>query len=656
MTAFRRLWPLTSPVSRLLRGGFVGNSVVLTILLVVFTAMVVGLAVFRAVSDEVMRGADQRLADGGGYFQATFGDTLNDLPIVDDLDQFRGRTGLDVSVVYGGDRLLTTLRGGDGHPLPGVAPSAATLHQVVDLGQSVTLWQELPIGRVRTRFTPLRGGDGARAVVVGIALPSTRVTGDVWEALAAVMPIAGFTVVTGAGLAYVLAWRVRRPMLQLAHAAARLGRGDLVTPVPPVTEQELAPLAKQLERARVSFHERLQEAGLEDSRERALVAALREPIVTTTIDGRVMGFNRAAQAFFGPLVQSYGRPVTDLLPFVQPPESRSEPHPSAAASAAASAADEDVQRWEGKVLDRRGRTFEVEVSQMRLIERRLPASDVYVVHDITRYAELTQLREQLLYNVAHELRTPLAVLDNALQILAEEYVELTAEEFNRLMSSAQHTATRLRRLMEDLLNAGTIQSGRFTVHPMPTGVSDLIREAVDLMAPAVAARAQRVEYRGTKDLSALADPRYVRQVLTNLIANASKYSPEGEVIHVAARRAGDYVRIIVRDRGPGIPAKDRAGLFQRFYRVRPGDEERGVGLGLAIAKGIVDAHGGTIGVSTKVGRGTSIWFTLPDAAMVAPAMSADNNRHPGTNGPVSPAAGADQVLPLVAEAVGSGSS
>ena len=111
----------------------------------------------------------------------------------------------------------------------------------------------------------------------------------------------------------------------------------------------------------------------------------------------------------------------------------------------------------------------------------------------------------------------------------------------------------------------------------------------------------------------MADQRYARQVLTNLLTNASKYSPEHSIIRVRAEPAGTMLRISVEDQGPGIPPEHRAGLFERFYRVRAASDAPGIGLGLAIAKGIVEAHGGSIGVDSEVGRGTQVWFTLPSA-------------------------------------------
>jgi signal transduction histidine kinase len=237
---------------------------------------------------------------------------------------------------------------------------------------------------------------------------------------------------------------------------------------------------------------------------------------------------------------------------------------------------------------------------------------VYVIHDISRYAEVNRLREQLLHNVAHELRAPLGVLDNSLEILAQDYGELTAAELDELMRSARRTSHRLRVLMEDLLSAGSIQSGRFRIRAQPISPSVLFDDAVEMVEPVLGSRAQRVELRmDPEPPQVLADPLRIRQVLVNLLNNASKYSTTGDVLGIRAEHVASHLRISVADHGPGIPEEQRAGLFERFYRVRPQHEEPGVGLGLAICKGIVEAHGGSIGVESTHGGGATVWFTLP---------------------------------------------
>jgi signal transduction histidine kinase len=295
----------------------------------------------------------------------------------------------------------------------------------------------------------------------------------------------------------------------------------------------------------------------------------------------------------------YNRHIRDVLPFV--------PLPSDTSAAA------DAQ---GRVADATGRTVDLEVSRTVLSEHNdHPGYAVYVVHDISRHAELNRLREQLLYSVAHELRSPLMVLDNALEILDTDYSRLSAEDFDLVLGKARRTARRMRTLMEDLLSAGSIQSGRFVVAPRRTELDSIVMEAIEIVSPAIESRSQRLELELPEGrVPVLADNRYARQVLTNLLANASKYSPEQSVIRLVAVPNAKMVRISVIDQGPGIPPEQQVGLFERFYRVRSDTDVSGVGLGLAIAKGIVEAHGGRIGIESELGSGTSVWFTMPMAS------------------------------------------
>ena len=336
----------------------------------------------------------------------------------------------------------------------------------------------------------------------------------------------------------------------------------------------------------------------EEAHRRELIEAMRMPIMTTSMSGRVTGFNAAAVALFGSPARLYGRNIRDLLPFVAEPGDTLAPA--------------DTQ---GRLADATGRTVDLEVSRTVLQERNEPGYAVYVVHDISRHAEINRMREQLLYSVAHELRGPIMVLDNALEIIATEdagEAGLSTEEYDHILGTARRTVQRMRTLMEDLLSAGSIQSGHFVVAPRRIDVQSILDDALEIVEPAISTRGQRVEVElPSPSTAVLADRRYARQVLTNLLANASKYSPEQSAIRVVVSSQGSMVRISVMDQGPGIPLENQAGLFERFYRVRADNDAPGVGLGLAIAKGIVEAHGGSIGIDSELGMGTSVWFTLP---------------------------------------------
>jgi signal transduction histidine kinase/HAMP domain-containing protein len=521
--------------------------------------------------------------------------------VVDDqyLESFQSRSGLDASIFFGNARVLTTLQRTDGSPLTEAEADPAMYEAVVVRGEPVFTWRDLPSGRIRSYSAPLMSPDGTRVGMISIAMPTAQIQSELWANLLSVAPTVGWIVLAGVAIAYLLARRVRDPVLQLAAAASRLSAGDLATPIPKVRATELAPLAEELEHARSSLQASVQAMANEETRQRALLGALSEPIITTTLDGRITGFNPAARLLFGMPTRMAGRSIRDVLLFLGRPGAQGY----------------DEQSWQWRFTDPGGRALDLEISRTRLQGSNLPVTDVYVVHDVSHHVELNRLREQLLYNVAHELRAPMAVLENAVDIIATDYGELSSAEFDQLTGSMGRTVRRLRLLMEDLLSAGSIQSGKFQINPGDVELEPILEEAVSAMSLQLELRRQRVNTQVPDDCAQVfADRRYVRQVLTNLLSNAGKYSADDETIEVRAERVNGHVKLAVEDHGPGIPPEQQAGLFERFYRVRPGNREPGIGLGLAIAKGIVDAHGGTMGVESAVGRGTTVWFTLPHTA------------------------------------------
>ncbi len=409
------------------------------------------------------------------------------------------------------------------------------------------------------------------------------------------LPVLGITL-AAAMLGFYLLHRIHRPVLQLVEAAARLRQGDLTTPVPAVRERDLSPLAEELEAARTELRDHLGKIARMEARHKAFIAALREPILTANPEGFVTGCSWSAQELFGQQRHIIGLPIQDLLPFLA-----GKPFGEGARIT-----------WQGQVEDAFGRSLDLEVNRTVLIEEGGSPSHIYTLYDVSHHAEASRMREQLLYNIAHELRTPLAVLQNALELLNESYATLAAEELRHLLGAALRTSRRLENLMTDLLSAGSIQAGRFIVNPRPVRLAQLVQEAIEDIIPMTETRGQKVEpHLCSKDLQVLADPRAVTRVLTNLLSNAAKYGPGGQPILVEAETVDGAVRVTVADQGPGIPEEQRAGLFDRFYRVKTGNDEPGIGLGLAIVKGIAEAHGGSVGVASEPGAGTRVWFTLP---------------------------------------------
>jgi signal transduction histidine kinase len=249
---------------------------------------------------------------------------------------------------------------------------------------------------------------------------------------------------------------------------------------------------------------------------------------------------------------------------------------------------------------------------------------LHTVRDVTAQAELLRLKEDFLLQVAHELRTPIAALSATLDLLVDDALSMPPAQLMIMVSTLRRSALRLEHLVENLLDAGSIEAGTFQVRAVPASVRSCLQEAMAFTQTLLDAKQQRLETRLRPDSDrVLADPRRTAQVLANLIANASRYAPEDTKVTVATEGRDGFVQVSVVDEGPGIPADEQPRLFQRFFRSREvRDQAGGLGLGLTICRAIVIAHGGDIRVESEVGRGTSVHFTLPKARQIAEEASA----------------------------------
>jgi PAS domain S-box-containing protein len=216
-------------------------------------------------------------------------------------------------------------------------------------------------------------------------------------------------------------------------------------------------------------------------------------------------------------------------------------------------------------------------------------------------------RDDILAIVSHDLRNPLSIIAMSATLL-----EMPLPEETRIsqLGIIRRAISGMNRLIEDLLDVSQIASGLLTVDPRPMDAASLCEDAKLMVEGLLAGKSQRFEcHCASAPVIVLADRARVSQVLSNLIGNANKFTPEGGRITLRVE-AGVSARFSVGDTGPGISAQDLPHIFDRFWqarRVRRG----GVGLGLAISKGIVEAHGGRIWAESSAGVGTSFHFTLP---------------------------------------------
>lgn len=231
-----------------------------------------------------------------------------------------------------------------------------------------------------------------------------------------------------------------------------------------------------------------------------------------------------------------------------------------------------------------------------------------------RHAEVLKatedLQNALLNSISHDLRTPLVSITGALTSLQEDGAMLDEKAHQALLENAREETERLNRLVGNLLDMTRLEAGALRLAREPSDMQDAFGSALEQLERRLLGRAVRVEVPNDLPLVPM-DFSLIVQVLVNLIDNALKYAPRDTPIEIRAREQVNQIQVQVMDRGVGIPSQDLPRVFDKFYRVQRPDLVSGTGMGLAICKGIIEAHGGTITAENRLGGGTLITFTLP---------------------------------------------
>jgi signal transduction histidine kinase/DNA-binding NarL/FixJ family response regulator len=229
-------------------------------------------------------------------------------------------------------------------------------------------------------------------------------------------------------------------------------------------------------------------------------------------------------------------------------------------------------------------------------------------------------RDEMLAVVSHDLRNPLSLLSLTLRLIRGSVEKGTLPALD-LIARGSRAIGRMERLINDLLDVARIDAGTLAVAKAPIDLGAVARDAVEQNGALAAEKKIRIDTQIEGEAITEGDRDRLMQVITNLLGNAIKFTPEGGRIAVSCARRSSAVEVRVADSGPGIPPESLPHVFDRFYQSsgRAKARAEGVGLGLTIAKGIVDAHGGRIGVESQPGSGADFWFELPVPAMEAVA-------------------------------------
>ncbi|MCW3099694.1 MAG: Alginate biosynthesis sensor protein KinB [Chthonomonadaceae bacterium] len=413
---------------------------------------------------------------------------------------------------------------------------------------------------------------------------------------------------------FFASWTIRAaldPLRTLARQAEEIGRGHLNQRIVLNRTDEIGGLAdsfntmaeklreaRKQEEARLRRAERMSEEALEN---------LYDPVIVTDAQSRIVHLNKTAEGLFGAAARVAGIPIGQVISDKRIVEAVDRAIHQESVSAA-----EDEAGFIPLTVGEAKRTYRLRTTPMRDEESTLLGA-VVVLEDITHLRELDRLKTEFIGVASHELRTPVTSLQLSVQLLEEGAVGALTPEQCEIVSAQKEDLERLERMMGDLLDITRLEAGVTPPRVEIVLPQILVKTAVN----AVATQAERQGLALSAEVlprvpAVRADAGQIQRVLLNLLNNAIRHTSSGGAITVSATAVGKQVVLTVKDTGSGIPAEYLPKIFDRFVQV-PGATRGGAGLGLSIAKTIIEAHGGTIIAESAPGQGSKFQFSLPIA-------------------------------------------
>ena len=344
----------------------------------------------------------------------------------------------------------------------------------------------------------------------------------------------------------------------------------------------------------------------EDKKEtEAVIHSIAEGLVVVDSQGKVIMMNPAAEKLLGVSKKDkVGKPVTDNIKDEQLVSLIKQPQGKESREIELSSQQDETK----KVL--RASTAVIENEEGKTVGM------VSVLSDITKQKELDQMKSTFVANVSHELRTPLVAMDKSISLILSKDAGPITETQEQFLNITQRNLKRLSALINDLLNLSKLEAGKMDVKKEPTEIEKVIAESIDALNNWAKARGISIVKNMQGSLPEVSiDPNRIIQVLNNLIGNAIKFTPQNGTITLEAKlqSGGGFLEVGVSDTGIGIDKENLGKVFDKFYQVgeRVPTDISGTGIGLAIAKEIVELHGGRIWVESEKGQGAKFIFTLP---------------------------------------------
>jgi len=419
----------------------------------------------------------------------------------------------------------------------------------------------------------------------------------------------GFALAVSFLLGIILAKTISTPIQEVTRQAGLMAQGDFSQKINVKSADEIGRLGATFNHLAEQLDRNIQEISSGKSKVEAMINHMSDGVIALDGKGRLIHINPAAQGFLKKLVEKIpgpgcsGFPLLDKLIGAEP--LRQFMHERKPLTL-------EISRENPAVA------LKITLAPFKEEEGGADGT-LMVLHDVTVERELVRRQQEFVADVSHELRTPLTAVKSYVETLLDGAAADPAV-CHRFLNVLKRETDRMVDLVRDLLVLSQLDYSQVELHKTKVELVELVNDAMEQLQQKAGSRLSEIELAIPPALPPVwVDREKIMRVFLNLLNNALKYTPAGGKIKISAVQAEEngWLKVLVEDNGPGIPAADLERIFERFYRVEKtrSRDYGGTGLGLPIARRVIEAHGGQIGLESIVGEGTRAWFTLPVAVM-----------------------------------------